>query len=308
MSFETTLADLADPAKRPTSQQLVDFSNLDAAEVAALEEVWGEIEPLRRYRLVHDLADMTQDNVELNFDAVHKLALRDEVPEVRRAALAGLYEYEGRDLINPLATALREDPDVDVRREAAIGLGRYALAGELGYLREGDISTVREALIESTEDLEEDERVRARAIEALGALSGDETDNLIESIYHEDSLWLKVGAVDSMGRSANEIWLPLVLRELQNPAPEMRHAAAFAAGEIGEEEAVPALRHMARSDPDHEVQTVAVRAIGAIGGVQARVALKSLLYEGDDDLRETIQETMTEMLEEEDPLSPPGLR
>ena len=75
--------------------------------------------------------------------------------------------------------------------------------------------------------LREAELVRARAIEGLGAISGEEIENLIESIYEEDSIWLKIGALDAMGRSASDYCLPVLLREIQNPAPEMRHAAAF---------------------------------------------------------------------------------
>jgi HEAT repeat protein len=307
MAFETALGELTDPSKRPTAQQLVDFSNLDEDEARQLADVWSEIDSSRRAALLSALTDMAQDNVELNFDAVFKTALQDETPEVRAAALRGLFEYEGRDLIPRLIELLREDIDAEVRRECAMALGRYAVEAELGNLRPGDTGAIKEALMECAEDLEEDEKVRARAIEALGAMSGEETDNLIESIYQEESPWLKVGAVDAMGRSANELWLPIVLREMENPAPEMRHAAAFAAGQIGDEEAIGRLKQMAALDPDHDVQLAAITALGEIGGAQARVALKSLLYEGDDDLREAIQEALTEISYSDDLMSPPGL-
>src|SRR5690606_9234542 len=160
----------------------------------------------------------------------------------------------------------------------------------------------RNALIECAEDTEEDERVRARAIEALGAMSGEDTANLIESIYAEESLWLKVGAIDAMGRTCDSVWLPIILRESENRAPEMRHAAAFAAGEIGEEAAVPQLRRMAIEDPDREVQLAAIRSLGVIGGAQARVALQGILYEGDDALREAVEEAMAEIDFGDDPL------
>jgi HEAT repeat protein len=130
---------------------------------------------------------------------------------------------------------------------------------------------------------------------------------LIESIYQEESTWLKVGAVDAMGRSANEVWLPIILREMDNLAPEMRHAAAFAAGEIGDEEAIERLKQHAALDPDREVQLASIRSLGEIGGAQARVALKSLLYEGDDDLREAIEEALIELSSLDDPLAPPRL-
>ncbi|HEY7467595.1 MAG TPA: HEAT repeat domain-containing protein [Dehalococcoidia bacterium] len=302
MSFESDLADLGDPTKRLAATQLVNFSELDAIEVERFEDAWPEIDAGRRVQIVSELTDLAQDSVDLNFDAIYKLALRDEEALVRAAALNGLHEYEGRDLIPVLSDLLRNDADAAVRREAAVALGRYALAAELDQLRAEDAAAVREVLMESAEDLEEDDRVRARSIEALGAISGEETENLIESIYQEDSLWLKVGAVDAMGRSCNENWLPLVIREMENRAPEMRHAAAFAAGEIGDEVAVNQLKRMAVLDPDREVQLAAVHALGEIGGNQAKVALKAILFEGDEALEDAVQEAMSEIEFNEDPM------
>jgi HEAT repeat protein len=304
MAFDSDLADLADTTKRLSSTQLAGLSDLDPEDAAELAAAWSEIETNRRFNIVTELAELAQDNVELNFDAVYKVALGDEEATVRAAALRGLFEYEGRDLIPALAEVLRQDPDAGVRRESAVALGRYALAAELEQLPQSDGAAVREVLIESAEDLEEDERVRARAIEALGAMSGEETENLIESVYEEDSLWLKVGAVDAMGRSCNPSWLPLVMREMESRAPEMRHAAAYAAGEIGEEEAVQQLKRMAVDDPDKDVQLVAVRAIGEIGGDQAKVALKAILYEGDDSLQDAVEEAKSEIAFNDDPLQP----
>lgn len=302
MSFESDLADLGDPTKRLAATQLVNFSELDAIEAERFEAAWPEIDAGRRVQIISELTDLAQDSVDLNFDAIYKLALRDEEALVRAAALNGLQEYEGRDLIPVLGDLLRNDADAAVRREAAVALGRYALAAELDQLRAEDAAAVRDVLMESAEDLEEDDRVRARAIEALGAISGEETENLIESIYQENSLWLKVGAMDAMGRSCNESWLPLVLREMENRAPEMRHAAAFAAGEIGDEVAVNQLKRMAVLDPDREVQLAAVHALGEIGGNQAKVALKAVLFEGDEALEEAVQEAMSEIEFNEDPM------
>jgi len=304
MSFETTLADLADPAKRILSEQLSSLSQLDAEERLQLLEVWPEMEAGRRLSMLSSMTDMAQDNVELNFDAVFKIALKDEDPEVRGAGLRGLFEYEGRDLIRVLIDLLRNDEDADVRREAAMALGRYAMAAELGHLPDSDGIEIRDALIESAEDDMEDEQVRARSIEAVGVMSGDDTENLIESIFHEESLWLKVGAVDAMGRSANETWLPLLFEEMENPAPEMRHAAAFASGQVGAEEAIQPLRRMAVNDPDREVQLAAVRALGEIGGPAAVVALKAILFEGDDDLQDAVREAITEAEFYDEPLGP----
>ena len=304
MALESEIDELSDPSKRLSARHLADLSDLDAADARRLADAWPSIVPERRFSIVSELTELTEDNVDLNFDAVFKTALADGDANVRAAALRGLAEYEGRDLIAVLADLLRNDADAGVRREGAIALGRYALAAELGFLRDDDAEAIRATLIESAEDADEDERVRARAVEALGALSGDETDNLIESIYGEESLGLKVGAVDAMGRSCSETWLPVIIGELENRAPEMRHAAAFAAGEIGDESAIPPLKRVAIEDPDPEVRLAAVHALGEIGGKRARVALQGVLYEGDDALREAVEEAMSELSFHDDPLNP----
>ncbi|HEY7268969.1 MAG TPA: HEAT repeat domain-containing protein [Dehalococcoidia bacterium] len=303
MAFEDSLRDLADSEKRLTSQQLISFGDLSVDERLAFADAWRDIEPSRRLRVLSDLTDLAEDNVELNFDAVFKIALDDEESEVRLAAIQGLYEYEGADLVPTLSMLLREDPDPEVRRESAVALGRYALAAEFDKLDPRDADAVREVLTECVEDVEEDEIVRARALEALGALSGEDTQNLIESVYEEgDNLWLRVGAVDAMGRSCDEVWLPIVMRELENTAPQMRHAAAFAAGSIGDEMAVEPLMEMAANDPDTEVQRVAIAALGEIGGRRAQVALRNLLLTGDDDLHDDIQEALRNIEFGDDPL------
>jgi HEAT repeat protein len=302
MTLESALQDLPDPEKRLTSSQLISFSNLDDEESEQLKEVWLETEASRRLTLLTELADLAEDNVELSFDAVFKQGLYDDDAYVRAAAIRGLYEYEGTDVIPVLADLLQNDPDADVRREAAIALGRFALAAEFGQLPDGDAEAVKRVLTDCAENLEEDELVRARAIESLGAISGEETQNLIESIYEEGSLWLQIGAVDAMGRSCDEVWLPLILNEMENAAPEMRHAAAFAAGSIGDDGAVDRLFEMAVRDPDRQVQLAAVRSLGEIGGKRAKVALNNLLYEGDDDLREAIEEAMLDVEFGDDPL------
>jgi HEAT repeat protein len=107
-----------------------------------------------------------------------------------------------------------------------------------------------------------------------------------------------------MGRSCNDAWLPLIMREMESAAPEMRNAAAYAAGEIGDEEPVPLLKRMAVEDPDREVQLTAIHSLGEIGGQRAKVALQGVLYEGEDELREAVEEALSEIAFGDDPLNP----
>jgi HEAT repeat protein len=82
----------------------------------------------------------------------------------------------------------------------------------------------------------------------------------------------------------------------------MRHAAAFAAGEIGDEGAIDHLKRMAVLDPDREVQLAAIHSLGEIGGSPAKVALKAILFEGDEALEDAVQEALQEIEFNEDPM------
>jgi HEAT repeat protein len=302
MTFEQVLEELTDSALRLTSRQLTNLADLEGPALRDFAAAWPQIEAGRRRRILIDLAVLAEDNIDLIFDAVFKVALEDEEAAVRAAAIRGLCEYVGRDVIHVLATLVRADPDAEVRRESAVALGRYAIDAESDGLDAEDAGLIQGVLVEAVEDLEEDETVRARAIEALGAISGEETQNLIESVYEEESIWLKIGAVDAMGRSCDEAWLPVVLREMDNAAPEMRFAAVSAAGSIGDDEAVAKLAQIARDDPDREVQLGAVRALAEIGGRYSRGALKNLIEEADDGLRQAIEEAIAEAELGDDPL------
>ena len=120
ITSEPFLKPLADPDQRPSATDLAKLSDLDPEDSVDLTELWPDLLPSRRIAMISDLTDLAQDNVDLNFDIVYMGALQDEDGLVRAAALRGLSEYEGRDLIPKLATMLREDPETAVRRESAI--------------------------------------------------------------------------------------------------------------------------------------------------------------------------------------------
>src|SRR3990172_10595669 len=114
MSFESDLDDLSNASKRPSARLLAGLSHLDTDDAACLADAWPALPAERRFVIVSELIDLTEDNVDLNFDAVFKTALTDEWGEVRATAIRGLSEYEGRDLIRQLVDLLRNDPDTGV--------------------------------------------------------------------------------------------------------------------------------------------------------------------------------------------------
>lgn len=301
MSLETLLADLADPAAEPASSELVHLSNLGPDQAATFMERWREMALRKRRWLLGELLRLVEDNVELNFDAVFLAALDDRDPDVRREAIRGLWEYEGRDLIHALIGLLENDPDAAVRAEAAVALGRFVLQTELDMLRASDAERIEQALHRVVDNESGISEVRARALEALGARSEDWVRELIQDAYDAGDRRLRLSAVHAMGRSADGAWLPSVYEELESEDAEMRFEAAGAAGAIAEEDAASHVLPLLQ-DEDAEVQLAAIAALGQIGGPEARAALRELFAKGNERTHDAVEAALADLEFAEDPL------
>jgi len=165
-NVEAYLHELADPARPLAVSKLVNLSSMPLEQVSLFMNAWLQMDVRRRRRLVQELLDLAEDNVELNFDAVFFIALADTDAEVRRNAVKGLWEYEGRDLIDSLLGLLERDPDAAVRAEAALALGRFVLLAEFETLRSVDAERVGRGLRRTIDNDAEVVEVRARALES----------------------------------------------------------------------------------------------------------------------------------------------
>ena len=301
MSLEDYLVELADPSTPLAAARLVNLSNLVPDEASAFEEAWRGTDVQRRRQVVRQLIELAEDNVELNFDAVFRMSLSDSDAEVRRSAIRGLWEYEGRDLIPTLVALLLEDADQRVRGEAALALGRYALKAELGEIRASDASIVDDALRRTIVDPEQTAEVRARAVEAVGARSQPWVLQIIEDAYHSGQHRLRVSALHAMGRNGDDRWLSTLVRELKSDDAEMRYEAATACGSLGDEAAVPHLMPLLKDD-DAEVQEAAIQALGQIGGQEAKRALEDCLASPEERVRDAALAALAEVDFGENPL------
>lgn len=304
MNIETYLRELADVSTPLKSGRLSSFSGLSDEERGRLASGWPSLPLQRRRAVLEQLAELAEDNPELDFDAVFLVALDDPDPAVRTLAIEGLWERHDRDVIAPLMRLLRADPNAAVRSAAALALGRFVLLGEFGELRPRDAVAVTDALRAAVGDVTEPPEVRGAALEAVGASSQLWARDLIQDAYDSGDERLMVSAVHAMGRNADSHWLWTLVNELQNADPHMRFAAAGALGQVEDAEAVPYLVEVLE-DEDSEVQDAAVRALGEIGGEEAREALRERLHDPSERVREAVQAALDEAEFGDDPL---GLR
>jgi HEAT repeat protein len=302
VSLQDYLGELADSSTPLGVARLVNLSSLVPDEVSAFEEAWRGIDVRRRRQVIHQLIELAEDNVELNFDAVFRVSLSDSDAEVRRSGIRGLWEYEGRDLIPALVARLLEDTDENVRSEAALALGRYAVKAEFDDVRASDAGMVDDALRRAIADPDQTTEVRARAVEAVGVRSQPWVLEIIEHAYRSDQHRLRVSALHAMGRSCDPRWLSTLFHELTSDNAEMRYEAATACGSLGDEAAVPHLVPLLRDD-DTEVQEAAIQAMGQIGGTEAKRALEDCLASREQRVRDAALAALVEADFGEDPLA-----
>lgn len=301
-AFEEYLQQLADAGTPVVVAKLVNLSNLSSEEVPLVEKLWPSLPVERRRQVVSDLVDLAEDNVELNFASVFRVALRDSEGGIRTKAIEGLSEADDLWVMDSLIKLLIGDSEEAVRAAAAIGLRRFALMAELEEMGPTRAGRVEKGLMAVIDNKNETAEVRRRAIEAASPLSKPRIKEIIAEAYQSEDLRMRVSAVYSMGENCDPDWLPVVLKEFNSDAPEMRFEAASAAGEIGDESAVPGLLRLLK-DKDMDVRVTAICALGRIGSSEAQTALRPLLDNPDERIRAAADEALQEIAFNHAPLS-----
>jgi HEAT repeat protein len=302
LSFEQTMANLADRKKPLSSAGLVSLSDLDSTKLALFQETWAAIETKRRRQIISRMVDLAENNFELDFDNIFRHCLKDEDAEVKCAAVEGLWENEETSLLRPLTGLLERDRSDKVQAAAATALGKFAMLAELNKLPQHHTSRVAGTLLTAFSDTSKPLEVRRRALEAVAPLSTTEVTGAIGNAYQSDNLRLKASAIYAMGRNCSPSWLPLLLKELGSDEAELRYEAAEACGELEQEEATPYLIELT-SDKDISVQLMAIQSLGKIGGRAAREHLEQRLSHPDEPVRDAVRQALEELLFGEDPLN-----
>lgn len=291
--FAQTLHHLRHSAQPLPARDLARFSDLSAADLAALREVWPGLPAERRRALAEDLSEFFDRNYEVDFNPVFVMLLGDDDEGVRATASEALWEADDPKLARPLLDLLRDDPFPTVRAAAAQTLGRFVFLGEVDKLPAALTRQVESALLavwHGGDDVE----VRRRALESLAYSSRVDVAPLIEEAFDSDDPPLRASALFAMGRTADdETWSRLVLDEIHSDIPEVRYEAIRAAGELELTEAVQVIIATLETEKDNQVREAAIWSLGQIGAPEARRALEALLETAaDDEEQEFIQEAL----------------
>ncbi len=272
------------------------LSDLDDASMQVFEPVWQKLSADYKRKIVAELAEASEANFDLNFDALGYIALDDFDSSVRRSGIELLWINESLNLLSRLIDLAENDESPEVRASAISEIGRFILLGEYGDVSEQEATRAQDVAITLLNDMSEDIQVRRRALEAISNSSLDFVAEAIQEAYESDEHLMRVSAVFAMGRSYDsELWGETVLRELRNDDPEIRYEAARAAGELEIEEAVTLLGQLAVVD-EREIKQVAIWSLGEIGGTHAMRLLTALAEDADEaedeDLKEAIEDAI----------------
>lgn len=304
-----------DPAKAPALRERAleclrlgvryePSATVRAQAIEALQRTAGADELPRLRLALHD------ESPAVRFAAGLALGtLRDEVaaPNFRRmlnssvvsdrlVAIFALHRQGDTRYTAELASALLEDEDLTVRRNAALLLGRLEEKGALKLLARG----MRDS----------DRGLRANVLEAMALLGSKEA---IATVYAQ--VYSGIGEEEAfalivLGELRNPMYRDMFVEKLKSAMHlETRLAAARALGEIGDgagfDAALEALRFTAAADQKNDpannrtfrVRQMAAVALGSIRDPRALTALEKMMNtEGEPRLQITASMAILEIL------------
>jgi len=280
VDFSELVRSLQNSNKPPAPEQLSELSDLEASQLHELTEAWPRLAPDRRLHILKELRQLADEHFELTFEAIHRMALRDDDARARQVAIENLWESQDASLVQPLLHLLADDPAAEVRQAAAKALGQFVYLGELEKLTQGLVQELEEGLLRSM-GRDDSQPVRQAVLASLGYSSKAEVAALIQQAYDSGQEGQLSASLQAMGRSANEAWAPQVMAELYHAGPRVRQEAAHAAGELALQKATRELIYLL-GDVDQQVRREAIWALGQVGGRLAVETLEALSESSDD--------------------------
>ena len=181
--------------------------------------------------------------------------LDDPQAEVRRTAAMSLGKISDPDSINGLVKSLA-DPDQEVRQWSAWALGNLG-----DHLSQEAIV----ALIQSLAD--PSEQVKQTAALALGRTSAsEETLKVLKEALRISTPSTQQAIIQGLSHFSFPFSYEIFLEASQSPNPFTRQTALAGLGELGDPRGLPVLRRLLLQDPNVGVRAEAAYRLGKRGG------------------------------------------
>jgi HEAT repeat protein len=275
------------------ARYLMNFSDINPADLASLTGIWDQIAADRRISLLSDLENLAESDTLTNFDPIALHALNDPEPNIRVLAIRLLWECEDLSLADRFIHMMQSDPDQLVQAAAASALGSFIYEGELDEIPESVLNKIVDAVTE-TYKMTISPEVKRRALESLGFSSRDEVDKYIKEMYQSDRTEDTASALFAMGRSADDRWTNIVKSNINHDSPLIQLEAIRAAGELEIKELREDLLDLIdRSEIDEEVYYATIWSLSQIGGQGVKDKFEEIMESDiDDDLADFLENAM----------------
>jgi HEAT repeat protein len=256
---------LDDDAEFPISY-MMSLSDILLPDLEKLRKSWNLISPARKIALMENIEVVHEAEITSNFEEIAILALDDGNATVRTSGVRLLSDYENSHYIQKFIEMLQNDPDIGVRSQSAITLGKYLYLAEVDKIDSIYRDLINDVLLKTLRSTE-NELVRQKALESFGYSSRDEVPEFIHKAYNSgDYNWLS-SSLEAVGRSADDQYASLVLPMLAHPEMRIQRCAVYAAGELELSSAKKLLLKMVMElDQDEDLWVEAVSALSKIGG------------------------------------------
>jgi HEAT repeat protein len=279
------------PGGKPSDAALRAFSDLSGEQLTQWRAAFAMLPAEQRVALMERIRDMAEEDIEVDFRALFRAGLSDGAERVRLTSIEGLEEEDHPSLIDDLITLLRDDPSDTVRAAAAQALGMFVYIAELDRLNSARREQLYSALMRALLTTPSESLVHRRALESLAFVTNEEVDLQIREAYASTNDLLRLSAIVAMGRSQNRAYQETVRGELRSISPAVRRDAAFASGQLEDEDAVKDLAELL-DDPVMDVRFAALDALAAIGTKDARALVVTATESEDEDLAEYAEEAL----------------
>ncbi len=255
-------------------------------------EILGEIGSDRAIQtLVNAMFNDTDGNVrEVSIDSLatqdvgklEGILQHNPDPQLRTAAALALGSKGDPEALSALSNSLIGEPDASegVRLAAASALGQLQLPEAVEPLAQALAS-------------DEDEDIREAAASALGELQQPEAvEPLAQALASDEDEDVRAAAADSLGELPSPSALPPLLEARSNdPSPTVRGTSDDALDEFDQQELGQALKE----DDDPSVRAAAAQVLGEQNDPSAVDDLVNALHDGDEDVRETAKEAVSQL-------------
>ena len=104
-----------------------------------------------------------------------------------------------------------------------------------------------------------------------------------------------------MGKTCNDIWIPILIEELKNEDPEVRYESVEALVEIGQDDCADVLMDLI-TDDDQQVRLSIISGLGKLGTLSSKELLLGCLEDDDDEIAEAARIALENIDFLEDPL------